>query len=407
MAYRVLFIDHTAKLGGGEIFLLNLLPHLVGPVIPVVLLFEDGPLRHELERRNIEVHLFRASGELVNTSRDSMSRFTCAAIHRGLSAVRMSLRLQRVISTLNVDVVHTNNLKACLIGGLAARLVRKPLVWHIHDRISQDYLPAKVVKLVRTMARFIPNAVIANSLATQTTLKLPRSKMTRVIYPGVSEVGTVSSTVRGRLIRIGIVGRLSEWKGQHIFLEVAARVLKEYPETEWVIVGAALFGEDDYSNQLKARAAQPDLDGHVVFRGFQSDVVTEMRNLDIVMHCSTSPEPFGQVITEAMALQKPVIATRAGGVLEIIEDRTSGLLVDMGNVREASELVTMLIDKPLVAKVLGENGRKRVLEHFTIQASALATLELYTELLGSGDPQNYGGEDASCGTHTGPKSAVK
>ncbi len=406
MAATVLFIDHTAKLGGGEIFLLNLLPLLAREVRPIVLLFDDGPLRHELERRNIEVKVFRASGAVVNSTRDSVSHFSGDTLQRGLSAVKMSLQLARVISSLKPDVVHTNNLKACLIGGVATQLAGKPLVWHIHDRISEDYLPMKLVRVVRMMARLMPHAVIANSLATQATLRMQRSKLTRVIYPGVNVQGAVRKPARSQPIKIGIVGRLSEWKGQHIFLEIAADVLKEYPRTEWVIVGAALFGEDDYSDQLKARAAQSDLRGHVVFRGFQSDVVAEMQNLDIIMHCSTSPEPFGQVITEAMALQKPVIATRAGGVLEIIEDGKSGLLVEMGNVNAASELVKMLIEKPLVAKVLGENGRKRVIEHFTIEASAEATLALYSDILGYDRPHNDGGADSNRVEENKPRSAT-
>ncbi len=381
MTLRVLYIDHTAKLGGGEIFLLNLLLVLQDNITPVVVLFEDGPLKTELERRNIEVHIFKASNALVTSRKESLARVSPELIQRGISSVNTALRLSQLIMKLNVDLVHTNNLKACLIGGVAARLARKPLVWHVHDRISADYLPQSMVSLVRTMVKVMPTAVVANSVSTLATLNLSTSKRNTVIYPGVKVGEPPVHRSWNQPVRIGIVGRISEWKGQHIFLEIASRVLKVYPATEWVIVGAALFGEDSYSEQLKARAAEPDLKGHVIFRGFQSDVVTEMRSLDIVMHCSISPEPFGQVITEAMVLQKPVIATGAGGVLEIIEDRQSGLLVEMGDIQDAVGAVKMLLANPLIAKVLGENGRHRVLEHFTIQQSAIATLELYSDLL--------------------------
>jgi glycosyltransferase involved in cell wall biosynthesis len=352
-------------------------------ITPVVVLFEDGPLKTELERRNIEVHIFKASNALVTSRKESLARVSPELIQRGMASVNTALSLSQLIRKLNVDLVHTNNLKACLIGGVAARLARKPLIWHVHDRISADYLPQSMVSLVRTMAKVMPTAVVANSVSTLATLKLNTSKRNTVIYPGVKVGEPPVHKSWTHPVRIGIVGRLSEWKGQHIFLEVAARVIKDYPSTEWVIVGAALFGEDAYSEQLKARAAEPDLKGHVIFRGFQSDVVTEMRNLDIVMHCSISPEPFGQVITEALALQKPVIATGAGGVLEIIEDRQSGLLVEMGNIQDATGAVNVLLANPLIAKVLGENGRLRVLEHITINQSATAALELYADLVPS------------------------
>jgi glycosyltransferase involved in cell wall biosynthesis len=381
MTTRVLFIDHTAKLGGGEIFLLNLLPELAGHISPVVILLEDGPLRLELERRNIEVYVFEVSADLVASRRESLACLSKVIINRGLASVNTAVKLSRFISLLKVDIVHTNSLKACVVGGIASRLARKPLIWHIHDRISEEYLPKSMVKLIRVLIKVMPHAVIANSEATLGTLNLRYTKHGVVVYPGTVVCEPVPQPPIGSPIRIGIIGRLSQWKGQHIFLEVAARVLQTHPNTEWVIVGAALFGEDEYCQQLEDRASRIDLAGHITFRGFQSDVVTEMCNLDIIMHCSILPEPFGQVITEAMALAKPVIASRAGGVLEIIEDTKSGVLVEMGDVQGNVDAVTRLLEDRNTANHLGKMGRSRVLEHFTIQKSANAVLDLYKSIL--------------------------
>ena len=380
MTTRVLFIDHTAKLGGGEIFLLNLLPELAGHISPVVILLEDGPLRLELEQRNIEVHVFEVSADLVASRRDSLACLSKVIVKRGLTSVNTAVQLSRLISSLRVDIVHTNSLKACIIGGIASRLARKPLIWHIHDRISEEYLPKAIVKLIRVLIRVMPHAVIANSEATLGTLNLRDTKQNVVVYPGAVVCESVPDLLNGKSNRIGIIGRLSHWKGQHIFLEVAARVLQKHPNTEWVIVGSALFGEDEYCQQLKDRASRNDLAGHITFRGFQSDVVTEMCNLDIVMHCSILPEPFGQVITEAMALAKPVIASKAGGVLEIIEDKKSGILVEIGDIQGNVDAVTTLLEDGNTANYLGKMGRARVLEHFTIQKSANAALDLYKSI---------------------------
>src|SRR5437764_4964069 len=94
--------------------------------------------------------------------------------------------LTRFLREQKPDIVHTNSLKSDIIGGIAARRARLPLIWHIRDRIDTDYLPAPVVRLLRLLARVLPHAVIANSQATLATLSLPASKPTGVVYSGVA-----------------------------------------------------------------------------------------------------------------------------------------------------------------------------------------------------------------------------
>ena len=130
----------------------------------------------------------------------------------------------------------------------------------------------------------------------------------------------------GRLI--GIFGRLTRWKGQHIALEA----LRSLPGVHLVIVGEALFTEDDraYREELQRTAEEPGLQGRVHFLGFRSDVTALLQAMDVVVHCSVAAEPFGRVIVESMLAGTPVVATRGGGVDEIITDGQDGFLVPPG-----------------------------------------------------------------------------
>jgi glycosyltransferase involved in cell wall biosynthesis len=114
-------------------------------------------------------------------------------------------------------------------------------------------------------------------------------------------------------------------------------------------VGDALFGEQAYAATLHARAAQPDLAGRVHFLGFRSDIPALMCSMDIIAHTSTAPEPFGLVIVEAMLARRPVIATAAGGALEIVLRQQTGLLVAPGSIAELHDALSYILANPVEA----------------------------------------------------------
>jgi glycosyltransferase involved in cell wall biosynthesis len=155
---------------------------------------------------------------------------------------------------------------------------------------------------------------------------------------------------RNRGPRIGLIGRITPWKGQHIFLQAAALLHPLYPAAKFEIIGAALFSESEYEAHLHELCRTLHLIDTVEFVGFVEDARARMAQLDIVVHASTIGEPFGQVIIEAMAEEKPVVATNGGGVPEIVEDGINGLLVPMN---DASRMAQAL------GVVAGSSGRRR------------------------------------------------
>jgi len=381
-------------LGGGEIALYDLVRFLDrSRVTPIVLLASDGPLADKL-RGLVELVVLPMAPDVLETRKDSLGAASLMKLGNVASSLRYIFGLARLTREKQIDLVHTNSLKADILGGLAGRLAGKPVIWHIRDRIEKDYLPAQAVTLMRALARMIPVYVIANSAATLSTVRLQGKVPGVAISSGVdlsafeaSQDEGVCSAERGGSdgrVTIGIVGRLCSWKGQHVFLKAAAMLHRQWPQARFQIIGAALFGEQSYVDELKALTAQLGLAEVVEFTGFRSDVNALIRKLTVLVHASTTGEPFGQVIVQGMAAGKPVVATHGGGVPEIVVDGVTGYLVPMGDAESMAEAVGTLLASPEAAREMGRKGRERIEEKFTIQSSARAVEAVYETVVARG-----------------------
>ena len=385
---RVLFVDHTAQLGGGEIALRNLVEALDhNQVSATVLVCASGPLVDQLRNSNRDVRVFPLSSEIAQTRKDSLGWKSILKVGELASSLAFIWKLAQLIRKLRVDVVHTNSLKAHVLGGLAARLARTPLIWHLRDRIAPDYLPRPAVQLVYFLSRLLPHFVIANSQATLETI-LPHnseasySSRFKVIHDGCV-LPPLSETSDDDLPRIGMLGRISPWKGQDIFIKAASIVREEFPDTRFEIIGAPLFSEAAYEKGLRALAATLRLERNLEFTGFVNDVGSAINRLRMVVHASIIGEPFGQVVIEGMSAGKPVIATRAGGIPEIVADGETGLLVPIKDERELANAMITLLRDPMRACQMGMNGRERVRRFFTIERHAQAVEQVYEDVLRS------------------------
>jgi glycosyltransferase involved in cell wall biosynthesis len=179
---------------------------------------------------------------------------------------------------------------------------------------------------------------------------------------------------------VGLVGRISFWKGQDIFIRTAGLLRDKYPSAEFRIIGAALFDEAEFERGLHTLVQQLGLKDFVVFTGFRHDIQQAMSELDVLVHASTKPEPFGQVIIEGMAAGKPVVATNAGGVPEIIEDGVTGFLVPMCDVDAMASAVDRLLGDPQMARSMGRRGQVHVAENFSIQRTVDGVMDCYRYL---------------------------
>jgi glycosyltransferase involved in cell wall biosynthesis len=392
---RVLLFDHTAMLGGGEIALLNLVRHLNPDTVkPIVVLGADGPLVERL-RPDIETHVLPLAARVGKTKKDALGIATLFRVREIFDVLAYVVRLARFIRQHQVQLVHANSLKADILGGIAGRLSFCPVIWHVRDRIDDDYLPKPVVRMFRLLCRVIPSYVIANSAATFRTLGLRETPFTdfdpargpghhrfAVVHDGTYPRSSTPEAADQPMSRIGLIGRISPWKGQDVFLKAAARVTKTFPNVKFVIIGAALFSEHEFEQKVRRLPSELGIDGVVEFTGFRDDIERAIDELDVVVHASTTGEPFGQVIIEGMAAGKPVVATNGGGVPEIVEDGATGLLVPMGDVQAMAEAVCRLLRDPTRAREMGRRARERVKSHFTLELTAQRVEAVYREMLG-------------------------
>ena len=370
---KVVYVDHVAQLSGGEIALLRLLPHL-DRVNPHVVLGQDGPLVEQLHLAGISVEVLPLAPRARDLRRAEV-RLDRLDARAAVSTARYVLRLARRLRRLRPDLVHTNSLKAGVYGSLAARLAGIPVVWHVRDRIALDYLPGSAITLVRRMSRHLATAVVANSKATMATLE-PAANPT-VVYSVVPEaiqrVAPVNR-VDGRPMTYGIVGRLAPWKGQDLFLRAFARAFPDGPE-RGVVVGGALFGEDDYARGLGQLAETLGIAGRVEFRGFRTDVWDELSRLDVLVHASTIPEPFGQVILEGMAAGVPIVAARSGGPAEILDDGVTGMLYEPNDPEQLAAAMRRLLDAALRERLSA--AARREVRRYEPRAVAAELQRLY------------------------------
>jgi glycosyltransferase involved in cell wall biosynthesis len=390
---RVLFMDHTAEMGGGEIALLNLASHLdCARYVPVVMMFSEGPLLQQLRVAGIETHIVPLDADVVETRKDKIGARTLLQFGRIKSAIGFIRTLRRLIREIKPDVVHTNSLKSDVLGGFAARWAGVPLVWHLRDRVADDYLPWKVVRVFRFLSRRVPHFVIAVSKGSMQTL-LPEGTSVypenmRVVYDGTPDLEELPAEhddppPPGYAPRIAIVGRISRWKGQHVFIRAAERVLRRFPSAHFQIVGSAMFGQEPYELEVRQLARDLKIADKVEFTGFRTDVKAMIGQQDLLVHASITGEPFGQVVMEGMAQGKPIVATNGGGMPEVIDHGVTGLLVPMGDDAAMADAIETFLADPATARRFGRKGWERVRDRFTSHIVAQNVQDIYDKLLGA------------------------
>jgi glycosyltransferase involved in cell wall biosynthesis len=378
---KILFLDQSGKIGGAELSLLDVArPYrdrcLVG-------LFQDGPYRQLLEQHQISVEIL--TNQSIAVSKDS-------SVWQSLSSLKQLLPLVMKVASLSraYDFIYTNTQKAFVIGAFASFLSRKPLIYHLRDILSADHFSSANLRLAIALANRCATLVIANSHATKAAFIAAggRPDIIQVVYNGFQPTAYQSTeSVRQQLRQdlgietqfvIGHFSRLSPWKGQHILIEA----LKHCPETTTIIlVGDALFGEQDYVKQLHQQVEALGLNHRVKFLGFRSDIPQLMAACDLVAHTSTAPEPFGRVIVEAMLCKRPVVVAEAGGAVELVEPGKTGWLVPPNNPPKLAEVINQCHTDPEQTTAIAHEAFLTAQKRFHLDQTNQEIAELLQEIL--------------------------
>lgn len=388
-ACSVLVVTHTGELGGAERALLRLIAAADDRVDVSLLTLAHGPLVEEARHAGVGVTVLDG-GDVVDTTRGEAASPTRIAAN-ARSTLALARRLRRALRAADPDLVVAHSLKSAVLVGLAAR--RRRWVWHLHDRLAPDYLSAPVVLALRVLARLGPRRIVANSRATAATAgRLPTGRVI-VAYPGIEADAFDRAPRDTGGGPVGILGRISPTKGQWEFVEAARIVAASDPSARFRIIGAPLFRDADYAAQLEQRVERSGIAERIERAGWSDTPPETLERLGVFVHASPTPEPFGQVIVEAMAVGTPVVATDAGGVGEIVDPERSaeeiadgvrlapyGLLVRPGDVRALAAAIMHVRNDRGKADARARAARARARERFTIDRTWRAVSRVWLDV---------------------------
>jgi len=372
MRHSILYLTWKPVIWGAETSFLLLLTHLDLTLFnPVVVVPSKGPLVDRLAQLGVETII------------TPLERLRWRNPFPYLKTVH---RLARLVADKNISLVHSNIEFCNQYAAMAARIKGVPHICHVRNIIGRLAFWELFLGL--------SNVLIANSKATAEGFRRYAKKRQRVevIYNGLeldkfdSSRGSNNSFrqklgIDGKTFLIGQVARIVPAKGQHILIRAMAEVVKTCPDAKALIVGDAK-SEATYSYlaELEKQVAEFQLKDNVMFAGYVENIVELYASLDLVVLPSLA-EPFGRSLIEAMAMGKPVVATRAGGAVEVVENEVTGLVVETDGVAGlASAILKIKADKALAAK-FGENGRKRVERLFDIQENVQKIEQIYRDIL--------------------------
>ena len=366
----ILFVDHAHALGGAENSLKLLLKHLDPKHWQLHLACPKGPLAMGVKQLNVTIHTL----QFPKLRRSLRSPFDWWQGIYGLS---------HIARTINARAVISNTIRATIYACPAAKIAKTAFVWTMRDFWLSESKPQApgFDSLSKRILCKMTNAVIANSYATAG--HLPCKSKTTVIHNGIDIEHYTPSSSRRQASRagfnlpddvfiLGMVGRLRPWKGQNRLLRVLKYVLEKHPHTQCMIVGGAPFkSSEKYIAQLHQLVRDLDLLDRVTFTGQLDDVRPALSAMDVFVHPG-DPEPFGLVNIEAMAMEKPVVAFAHGALPEIVEHGETGLLTPPFDEKAMAQAISELINNPSQRNAMGNAGRRRVEQIFSITNTARA-----------------------------------
>jgi glycosyltransferase involved in cell wall biosynthesis len=379
---KVVYLNPSGQLGGAERMLLDVLASLrtsdPGWLLHLVA-SDEGPLLQRAETLGVSTTVLPFPPTLARlgdagaggSAEKQLSRLALflsllRAVPSTLSYVR---RLRRTVRELDADIIHTNGFKMHLLGVWATRQ-RVPVIWHVHDYVS---LRPLMSRLLRRWARGCSIA-IANSESVAADLREICGAELKIetVYNGIDveqfspngpklDLDALAGFAPAppETVRIGILATLARWKGHQTFLQALSLLPSTLPVRAYVMSGALYqTNGSQYSlEELKRLAARLGLENRVGFTGFLPEPARAMRSLDIVVHASTQPEPFGLVIAEGMASGCAVIVSEAGGAAELFETEINALGYPPGDAARLAERITLLATDQTLRARLGAAGR--------------------------------------------------
>ena len=362
---NVLHVDTERKWRGGEAQVFWLCRALADSARfhPIVLTQPDSPLGRRLAEGGIETIHFPMRGEFD---------------------LRAVFRISRLCSERDIRLIHAHDAHAHSLAWLAT--MYRPAIPVIVTRRVDFPVGGNLFSNLKYRSRRIHFIAISNGVKkVLLDAGVPEARID-VVFSGVdrsrfSHVGDGSSFkkeygVREDEIVIGNVAALTDHKGQRYLIESVPYVMGHYPEARFFIIG-----EGELLPVLKQLAKETGVEERVVFTGFLSDVGEAYAAMDLFV-LSSHLEGLCTSLIDAMLMGVPVVATRAGGVTDVISHGECGLLVEPRNPQALAEAIVRMLKDGDMQRRFSEAGGRRVMEHFTVEKMAAGTVAVYEKITG-------------------------
>jgi glycosyltransferase involved in cell wall biosynthesis len=397
---RITFLSASDQLGGSEIALLDMIA-AIGRLRPEwkihLILPGRGPLLDRAEASGADCVILPLPKSLarlgefsaVNAGWSLTARLSFAArlapVAAGLPGYLRKLR--RVVRAHHPSILHTNGIKAHVLGARLRGDLK--LIWHMHEYVGGRRLTRVLLRAHLSRA----SAIVANSASVASDVKesLAPSAPLHVVHNAVDlrtftpegsmEDLDARSGLRApaaSVVRVGLVGTFARWKGHEVFLRALAALPQEAPVRGYVI-GEPVYhtsGSQYSSEELRALAEALGVTKRIGFTGFLR-AAPAMRALDIVVHPSTRPEPFGLVIAEAMACGRAVITSGTGGAAELIQPERDAIVHATGDAANLAQAIMRLASDPTLRRELGIRARASACKRFDRDRLASELVDIY------------------------------
>lgn len=378
---RILYIENGVGFGGAVISLRAFLSNCDLERFPAILLHSlDDPKFGTFDPRIRTVRLPKVV--LGNSGAASILRKS------NLDVIAYAARIMRVAVRERANCLYLNNdLVTNLAGLIAGRALRLPVIQHERD------IPAPISRLATSLCSKAERVLAISGPV--------RAALERMGYPGarirmvpegleLERYQPLSTRMRHAVrdsLGLGpadraviIIGMVMEWKGQHVLIDAAPRILERHPSARFLIVGESPIGSATYAAALREQVERLGLRDRVRFTGYRVDIPAIIDACDVLVHASTSPEPFGRVVIEGMAMSRPVIATDIGAPPEIIRDGETGVLVAPAAPDRLAAAVNDLLEDDERARRIGQAARSEVASRYSIQRHAWLIESVFEEI---------------------------
>ena len=384
---RVLYVNHTSEISGGERSLLELITGLPDEVSAAVAC-PEGPLANAARRLGVPVEVIRGT--------EGSLRLHVWHTSRGvLDIARAAWSVRRRAAARGADLVHANSVRAGLAAALASSTGGPPVVVHVHDALPPGRTSALALKAIGRRAA----VVIPNSHYTEASVaRVHPTASVRVVHGAVDlkrfdPAGIDPAAARARLglepsaFVLAVVAQITPWKGQDDAIRTVGLLKRRGREARLLIVGSPKFvsGATRYDNRAYARllgrlTESLGLGEEVSFLGERADIPEILGAVDVLLVPSWE-EPFGLAIVEAMAMQVPVVATNVGGPVEIVRSGEDGLVLPPRTPEIWAAAIEGLAQNPGLREEMGLKARQQAAARFGVGQHVKEILSTYEEAL--------------------------